>query len=49
LQDALWNCFVIGFQTTKEYFDGVFSLFVSNKLEVNFKSKGKRNLTVGAF
>jgi hypothetical protein len=32
VQDNLWNCFVISFQTTKEYFDSIFSTFVSNKL-----------------
>jgi hypothetical protein len=49
LEATLWNCFVVAFQTSKEYFDSVFSSFVSLKLEANFKSKGKRSLSAGAF
>ena len=49
LQSNLWSSFIISFQTSKEYFDNVFSIFVCSKLETNFKTKGKKNLALAVF
>jgi hypothetical protein len=49
LQSKLWNCYLVNFYTDKEYFESIFSSIVSNRLQKNFKLKGKKNLNMAVF
>ena len=49
LQSRLWNCYLVNFYTDKEYFESIFSSIVSNRLQKNFKLKGKKNLNMAVF